>query len=86
VACSPQTWAAGALFLLLQACLGLAVDGPGNRITLTDPTLPVELDQLNIRHLHVADAIVDLNLFRQGDAIAVTVFRKVGSVDVVVQH
>jgi glycogen debranching enzyme len=86
VACSPQTWATAALFQLLEACLGLTVDGSERKIALTNPALPVELDRLNIRDLPVAGAVVDLNLFRHGDAIAVTVQRKVGQIEAVVQH
>ena len=29
VACAPQAWAAGSVFLLLQACLGLSIHGAG---------------------------------------------------------
>jgi glycogen debranching enzyme len=86
VACSPQTWATVVVFQLLQACLGLSVDGADHKIILTNPALPVELDQLNIRDLPVGEAVVDLNLFRHGDAIAVTVFRKVGQIEAIVQH
>ena len=86
VACSPQTWAACAVFLLLQACLGLTVDGAGGRIVLTNPVLPKELNRVNIRDLKVLDAVVDLNLFRHNDAVAVTVFRKSGHIEALVRH
>jgi glycogen debranching enzyme len=86
VACSPQTWAAAAVFLLLEACLGLAVNGAERKIILSAPTLPPELSRLSIRDLPVGDAIADLNLFRHGDSVAVTVLRKSGEVDAVVHH
>jgi glycogen debranching enzyme len=86
IACSPQTWAAAAVFQLLQACLGLTIDGKEHKIILNNPALPEELDRLNIRDLAIADAIVDLTIFRHDDAVAVTLFRKVGHVEAIVQN
>jgi glycogen debranching enzyme len=86
VACSPQTWAAAAVFQLLQACLGLTIDGQEHKIILNHPALPEELEQLNIRDLAIADSVVDLTIFRHDDAVAVTLFRKVGHVEAIVQH
>ncbi len=86
VACSPQTWAAAAVFLLVKSCLGLTVEGATGRVVLTKPVLPPELDRLSITNLAVGDAIVDLNLFRQGQAVAVTVARQKGETEVVMQH
>jgi glycogen debranching enzyme len=86
VACSPQTWAAGAVFQLVQGCLGLSVSGLERKIRLTDPSFPAELDYLCVRDLVVAGSRLDLHLFRQGDAIAATVDRKAGNVEVLVQH
>jgi glycogen debranching enzyme len=86
VACSPQTWAAAAVFLLVKACLGLTVEGVSGHVILTKPVLPPELDRLNITNLAVGDARVDLNLFRQGQAVAVTVARQRGETEVVMMH
>jgi glycogen debranching enzyme len=86
VACSPQTWAAASAFQLLQSCLGLSVSALDRQIRLTAPAFPVELEYLCVRDLVVAGSKSDLRLFRQGDAIAVTVDRKGGDVDVIVQH
>src|SRR5216684_1019845 len=86
VACSPQTWAAAAVFLLVKSCLGLSVEGKSGRVVLAKPVLPPELDRLSITNLAVGDALVDLNLFRQGQAIAVTVVRQKGEAEVVMLH
>jgi glycogen debranching enzyme len=40
VACSPQAWAAGAVFILLQACLGLTIRASENTIYFFYPRLP----------------------------------------------
>src|SRR6185295_10807780 len=35
VACMPQAWAAGAIYLMLEGCLGMSIDTPGRRITFS---------------------------------------------------
>jgi len=84
VACSPQAWSAGAVFLLLQSSVGLSIDAIQNRVVLAHPVLPAFLRQVNIRNLTVRDASVDLTLFRSGDAVAVTVDHRAGDIDVIV--
>jgi glycogen debranching enzyme len=83
VACSPQAWASGAVFMLLQAVLGLEVDAVEQRVLLRHAFLPPFLREVQIRELHVGEARVDLRLLRHADDVGVTVTRKVGKVDVV---
>jgi glycogen debranching enzyme len=84
VACSPQAWSAGAAFLLLQSAIGLSIDAVRKQIVLTRPILPEFLEQVRVRNLAVGQASVDLMLFRSGHAVAVTVERRDGDVDVLV--
>src|SRR5213076_2125826 len=49
VACAPQAWASGAVFLLLQACLGLSVVAPERRVLFSKPFLPEFLPEVSIR-------------------------------------
>jgi len=84
VACSPQAWSAGAVFLLLQSSMGLAIDAIQNRIVLTNPVLPGFLEFVRIHDLEVGDASVDLLVFRAGKAVAVTVEQRKGTVEVLV--
>jgi glycogen debranching enzyme len=83
VACSPQAWAAGAVFLLFQAALGLTVDAAQRQIRLGHPLLPPSVDQVILYGLGVGDAAVDLLLERNGDALDLRVLRRVGALDVV---
>jgi glycogen debranching enzyme len=82
VACAPQAWAAGAVYLLLQACLGLSVQGGKRRITFSNPTLPDHLDEIRIDNLRILDAAVDLRIRRNGRIIGVEVLRKSGEIDI----
>ena len=71
VACLPQAWAAGAVFMMLQACLGLSVDGWGQALRIEQPRLPVGIDQLTIRRLVLGHATVDVTFQRLGSQVAV---------------
>jgi glycogen debranching enzyme len=70
VACLPQAWSAGAAFMLMQACLGIEIDGWKSEIKVTRPRMPIGIDSLVVRHLQVSDASVDLNFQRVGDRVA----------------
>jgi glycogen debranching enzyme len=83
VACAPQAWAAGAAFLLLQACLGLVVSAVERQVWFTRPRLPMFLPELRVTNLAVAGASVDLHLVRHGDAVGVNVLRRDGDLSVV---
>jgi glycogen debranching enzyme len=84
VACAPQAWAAGAVFLLLQACLGLEVDALRAQVVFDRPILPASLDQLTIRELAVGDARVDLVIERHPHDTGVYLASRHGDVSVIV--
>lgn len=69
VACMPQAWASGAAFMLLQACLGLSIDGWGGVIHVERPRLPSGIDRLTIHRLAVGNATVDLTFQRVGERV-----------------
>jgi glycogen debranching enzyme len=71
VACLPQAWAAGSVFMLLQACLGLSIDSEGAQVEVRDPALPVGIDRLSINGLRIGDGGIDLTFERQGNRVAV---------------
>ena len=84
VSCSPQTWASCAVFLVLQACLGLEIDGSEGKVVFTDPYLPSFLPGVQIKGLRVGQASVDLSLSRHESDVGVNVLRREGPVSVVV--
>ena len=83
VACSPQAWAAGAVFLLVQACLGASIQGACNRIVFDRPYLPKGIPQLWIKGLRSSSASVNLFFERKNDAVRVEVTDQQGDIDVV---
>ena len=85
VACSPQSWAAASVFMLLQACLGISVDGGKKRMIFDRPYLPEGIPQLWIRNLRIHDSRLDLSLQQNAGAVRIEVTEKQGPVEVVVE-
>jgi glycogen debranching enzyme len=83
VACAPQAWASGAVFLALQSCLGLSIDAQRSRIHLYHTALPEALPTVRIRNIHVGAATVDLAFERRAQTVAVDIFRRQGDVEVI---
>jgi glycogen debranching enzyme len=82
VACAPQAWAAGSVYLLLQACLGLSVDATQRQIRFVSPTLPENLEEVWIDNLTILDATADLLVRRNGRMVSVEVLQKTGDVEI----
>ena len=71
-ACTPQAWASGAVFLLLQACLGIDVDAKDGIIRVTRPYLPHWLDHVTIDDLKVGTGKASVHFRRAGDGVEVS--------------
>jgi glycogen debranching enzyme len=71
VACMPQAWAAGAVFMMLQACTGISIDAGARTIRVSAPRLPAGVDRLAIEGLQIGAARVDLIVHRLQGRIAV---------------
>ena len=71
VACLPQSWAAGSVFMLLQACLGVHIDGRRREIRIESPQLPIGIEALTVRGLPVAEARIDIRFYRLADEVMV---------------
>jgi glycogen debranching enzyme len=84
VACAPQSWAAGAVFMLLEACLGLSIDARNKRLIVEQPYLPPAISQLWIRRLEVDSASIDLYFERRDNAVHVEIIEQRGELEV--QH
>ena len=67
-ACSPQAWAAGAPFLMLQAMLGLEFDHEARRVVLVNPCLPASAGRIIVRNLTLGDANIDFAVSQDGEA------------------
>jgi glycogen debranching enzyme len=82
VACAPQAWAAGAVYMLLSACLGMKIDACERFVQFENPQMPTGVSEVEIRGLQVADASADLLIRRHSRGIDVEVLEKRGQLEV----
>jgi glycogen debranching enzyme len=83
-ACSPQSWAASAVFFLLQSVLGLTITAPERRIYFCQPSLPRMLQEITIQNLVVGNASVDLLIKGRDEHVDINVHRRIGNIEIVV--
>ncbi len=82
VACSPQAWAAGAVYLLLAAMLDVRIDARRSAIEFDQPTLPEQIEGLRITDLPVGGHSVDLVLRRYSNDVGIEILERQGPVNV----
>jgi glycogen debranching enzyme len=82
VACSPQAWATASVFLLIQVCLGLTIDGPGRRISFTRPALPEFVQEVRVFNLTIDDGSADILLRRYPEGVEIEVLRQSGDIEI----
>jgi glycogen debranching enzyme len=73
VSCSPQAWAAGALFMMLQGTLGILPDAPSGAVHIRNPVLPTHLSKLTITNLRVGASRLSLHFERHASRTLVNV-------------
>jgi glycogen debranching enzyme len=86
VACSPQSWAAGSPFLLLQAMLGISARAHENLLTVNKPHLPTWLNTVEVRNLAVGTSRISLVFRREGEITSFSLLQREGDVRVVMQE
>lgn len=82
VACKPQAWAAGSVFLMIRAMLGISMDVDQSYVVLNSPLLTPKISRLEVRGLKGRDWEMDLMFRRSRTGTLVDVTRKKGNVRV----
>ncbi len=85
VACSPQAWASGSIFQLLQMMMNLVPDAPSNQLRIIDPALPESINHLSIHNLRIGSTVLDLEFERVDNATACRVTKKRGNLRVMIE-
>ncbi|MBD2250601.1 amylo-alpha-1,6-glucosidase [Nostoc parmelioides] len=85
VACTPQAWATGSIFQLIQMIVNLVPDAPNNCLRIIDPALPESISRLSLHNLQVGTTVLDLEFERSGGTTACRVARKRGNLRVVIE-
>ena len=66
VSCSPQAWASGAVFLIVNSVLGIRPSAPRKELNIINPQLPEWLDWLHLHNLRIGNSRVGLDFTRRG--------------------
>lgn len=82
VACLPQAWAAGSVFLMMQAALGVRVDAVEGAVEVVQPLLPSGIDRLDLTGLAIGEERTDLRFQQIGGVTTAFVKRKSSGVTI----
>ncbi|HKZ38162.1 MAG TPA: amylo-alpha-1,6-glucosidase [Chryseolinea sp.] len=69
VACSPQAWSVGAVFMMIQACLGMKIDAANKTITLCRPSLPSFLKDITVTNLKLNNQLITFQVRRRKEGV-----------------
>lgn len=85
VACSPQTWASGALIYMLQASLGMHFEAKKSIVVFKESTLPEFLNYVYLNNLMITPKkSVDLLITRYGNDVTIEALRKPQDVNILI--
>lgn len=85
VACTPQAWATGSVFQLLQMMVNLVPDAPSNTLRIIDPALSPSINYLSLQNLRVGPTLLDLEFERSNGSTACRVSKKRGNLRVIIE-
>jgi len=86
IACSPQAWAAGSPYLMLQALLGISARAHENLLTVNLPHLPTWLNAVEVRNIVVGDSRISVVFRREGEITSFSLLAREGDVRVVMEE
>jgi glycogen debranching enzyme len=86
IACSPQAWAAGSPYLMLQAILGISARAHENLLTVNLPHLPTWLNTVEVRNLTVGTSRISIVFRREGEITSFSLLSREGDVRVVMEE
>ncbi len=88
VACSPQAWASGSVFGLLESISGMGIGREAAtgrvQVLFRNPVLPKGIDRMEISALRLGEEEIDLHLHRSEHDTGVLVRRRTPGVDVMI--
>jgi len=70
-ACTPQAWASGAVFLVLEATLGIEINAQTGVVSVREPYLPDWLERVTVKDLSIGGGRATLQFRRQKHGVEV---------------
>ncbi|MDO8886097.1 amylo-alpha-1,6-glucosidase [Candidatus Oleimmundimicrobium sp.] len=86
VACSPQAWSAGSIFMILQSLLGISSDAPNDVLYINNPILPNWLKTVELKGLRVGKNVLDISFRCENNTTSFTVPRKEGKIKIIMEE
>lgn len=84
VACRPQAWAAGSVFLLLKSLIGISMTPQQDSFLFKSPLLPSKVGTLEIKDLQVRDTQFSALVHRGPRSCNVEIMRRTGPMEIMV--
>ncbi len=76
VACSPQAWSVGAVFMGIQSFLRIEIDSVNKEVNFYNPGLPDFINELTLKNLCVGEGKIHLQLFAHKNDISINIIEK----------
>ncbi len=76
VACTPQAWSVAAVFLLIQACLQITIDGSEKKFIFHNPVLPDYINQIKISNLKFEGETFSLEIVKYDHDLGIHLIKK----------
>lgn len=87
LSCAPQAWAAGAVFMLLQACLGLKILAREDAVLFESASLPEWLKEVHLKGLRLGrKGVADLEIIRYRDDVVIRILKRQGQIHIRTQR
>lgn len=81
VSCVPQAWASGCLFQMLEACMGIDVDGSQGQLTIRRAYMPSFINSIRLKSLPTGTGKADFGLKRTENGFSLSGFHTDGRVN-----
>ncbi len=76
VACSPQAWSVATVFLLLQSCLQIKIDGYEKKLIFQNPMLPDYINEIKISNLKFENEEFSIEIIKHDNDLAIHLIKK----------
>ena len=77
-ACSPQAWASGSIYLIIQSLLGIEADAINDKIHL-NPILPEGINKVEVKNLKIGNNKINLVVIKENNCIKLNNIRIEGN-------
>jgi len=76
VACSPQAWSVATVFLLLQSCLKITIDGYEKKLIFQYPKLPDYINEIKISKLKFENEEFSFEIIKYDNDLSIHLIKK----------